>query len=147
MYEFDSVTKTWKLISDTDHIFSNFSSVCAASIHNGKAYISSNNKIWEFDNQAYRFEEKILYPQKKYSHIYNDLIYMAGSNFHFSGGSLVMYGNDFIEYNPATNQIREFPRYKYKYSTNMMFFWENFLFALVNTGEIYEYIYINLDEL
>jgi len=147
LFEYDSVTKMWKLISGTDQIFSNFSSVCAASIHNGKAYISSNNKIWEFDNQAYSFEEKILYPTKKYSHTYNDLIYMAGNDFHFSGSHLVMGGNDFIEYNPTTNQIREFQQYKYNYTTNMMFFWKNFLFALANTGDKYEYLVINLDEL
>ena len=144
LLEYDSATKIWKQISNVDYIFEyNYSSyydniICTATIHKGKAYISANNKIWEFDNQTYSIQEKIMNETGKYSYTYNNKIYIAGSNF--------------IEYDPEINQIKQLP--KLSYTIYSIFFWKNFLFAYVNTDAnttngylVYEYLVFDLDEL
>lgn len=132
LYEFDPSTKLWRLIDNINHISNWPDGNVSAAVCNGKAYVSAGNKIWEFDNQTYSFEEKVSSAiDGWYSFTYNDKVYSAGSRL--------------IEYDPATNQIEQLPQQIYSYMRTM-FFWKNFLFAYVYTDKEYEYLAIDLDK-
>jgi len=146
LVEYDTSTKIWKQISDVGHIFNNWF-LCTATIYNGKAYINSNDRIWEFDNQTYLFQEKSHYTTGIYSHVYNDKIYITGNNFRPQFSDIIA-GSCFFEYDPKTDQVKQLPQLNYA-DIASMFFWENFLYAYVYSGETkkYEYVVFDLSEL
>ena len=151
LFEYDPVIKIWEPIKNVDYIIAwhNYGFTCTAAIYNGKTYISSNNRIWEFDNQTHLFQEKNQSATGKYSYTYNNKIYIAGNNYlsHiYNANNYIAAGSSFIEYDPEINQIKQLPQLSYS-NISLMYFWKNFLYAHVYTEGKYEYLVFDLSEL
>ena len=133
----DSVIKIWKQIGSVRHIFNDFIlnfPEWESTIYKNKAYISANGKIWEFNSEKYFFEEKYLGETGgSYLYTHNDMIYIVGRN-------------NFIEYDPATNLIKQLPQHKHTLNTGpYIFFWKNFLYNYVYLNDDYKWEYIVFD--
>jgi len=137
LFEYDSVIKIWKQIGSVRHIFNDFIlnfPEWESTIYKNKAYISANGKIWEFNSEKYFFEEKYLGETGgSYLYTHNDMIYIVGRN-------------NFIEYDPATNLIKQLPQHKHTLNTGpYIFFWKNFLYNYVYLNDDYKWEYIVFD--
>ena len=107
------------------------------SVIGHKAYIITNNKIWEFDNQTYMIEEKLSGNiEGQFSNVLKNKVYISSSE-------------KILEYDPVSNQIKEISQLAYGVGT--VFVWDGKLFNFVFSGVFSElsshYYYIDPSQL
>ncbi len=124
LWEYDHNTGAWTKLQEVKYL-SGMAYYISAAVVGHKAYIATDDKIWEFDNQTYMIQEK------KSGEINGQFSLAVNGNIYISSP------NKLLEYNPGTNQIKEFPQLIYG-KTNV-FLWNNMIHTFA-----YSYIDMNL---